>query len=60
MKSLGSKLGETGGWILLHGEVDQSQVVEDLPLKWSKVDGPLQTANGLEGRREVGGGGGGG
>ena len=35
-----SKGGGTGG-ILPHGEVDESQVVEDLPLEWSKVDGPL-------------------
>ena len=49
------KGGGTGGGILLHGEVDQSQVVENLPLEWSKVDGPLQTANGLErGDSEVG------
>ena len=36
-----SKGGGTGGGILPHGEVDESQVVEDLPLEWSKVDGPL-------------------
>ena len=47
-----SKGGGTGGGILPHGEVDKSKVVEDLPLEWSKVDGSLQTANGLR----VGGG----
>ena len=30
-----------GGCILLHGEVDQAEVVEDLPLKGSEVGSTL-------------------
>ena len=36
-----------GGCILLHGQVDEAQVVENLPIKGSQVVGPLQAADGL-------------
>ena len=35
-----------GGGVLLHGEVDQAQVVEDLPVEGSEVVGSLQTGDG--------------
>ena len=44
------------GRILVEGEVDESQVVEDLPLKGSEVRGPLETADGLQRSRGENGG----
>lgn len=38
-----------GGGVLLHCEVDQTQIVQDLPVKWCQVVGPLQTTDGLLG-----------
>ena len=34
-----------GRGILLHGQVNQAQVVEDLPIKRSQVVGPLEAAD---------------
>lgn len=36
-----------GGGVLLHGQVDQAQVVQDFPVKRRQVVSPLQTAEGL-------------
>ena len=36
-----------GRRVLLHGQVDKAQVVENLPIKGSQVVGPLQAADGL-------------
>lgn len=36
-----------GGGILLHGQVDQAQVVQNFPVKRRQVVGSLQTADGL-------------
>ena len=43
----GSRQEVEGGCILLHGQVDEAQVVENLPIKGSQVVGPLQAADGL-------------
>ena len=36
-----------GGRVLLHGQVHQAQIVEDLPVKRTQVVRSLQAANGL-------------
>ena len=36
-----------GRRVLLHGEVDQAQVVQDPPVKGRKIRCPLQTTDGL-------------
>ena len=34
--------------ILCHSEMNQAEVIENLPVKWSKIDGTLQATNGLK------------
>lgn len=45
----GSAQEVEGGGVLLHGQVHQAQVVENLPVKGRQVVRPLQAADGLEG-----------
>ena len=41
-------------WILLHGEMDQPEVVQDLPFKWSQINCSFQTADCLLRGKECG------
>jgi len=42
-----------GGGVLLHGQVHEPQVVQDLPVKRRQVVGPFQAADGLESQSEL-------